>query len=59
VAEMKAGYEKMMARLDAHHERMGASANAWRIETTACREVTGLSRNDGDRSRGNEVCSAA
>jgi hypothetical protein len=30
----------MMAKLHAHHERMGAGVNAWWKEMTACWEVT-------------------
>jgi hypothetical protein len=30
----------MMAKLDAHHERMKASVNAWQEETKANREAT-------------------
>jgi hypothetical protein len=31
--------EELMAELDAHHERMRASVNAWR-EKTSCQEAT-------------------
>jgi hypothetical protein len=32
--------EEILAKMDAHQERMGASKNAWRKETTAYQEAT-------------------
>jgi hypothetical protein len=33
----------MTAKMDAHQERVGASVNAWRKETTACQVATDAS----------------
>jgi hypothetical protein len=35
--------EEITAKRDAHQERMGASVNAWREETTAGKEATEVS----------------
>jgi hypothetical protein len=31
--------QEIIAKMDAHQERMKASMNAWRKKTTACQEV--------------------
>jgi bifunctional pyridoxal-dependent enzyme with beta-cystathionase and maltose regulon repressor activities len=39
-AKTEANPEEMMVKLDAHHERMTVSVNAWRKETVFCQEAT-------------------
>jgi hypothetical protein len=39
-ARTEAIQEEIIAKMDAHHERMGASVNACQKETTACKEAT-------------------
>jgi hypothetical protein len=38
-ARTEAIHEEIMAKMDAHQERMGASVNAWRKEAMACQEA--------------------
>jgi hypothetical protein len=38
---IEANQEETIAKMDAHQERMGASMNALRKETTACQEAMG------------------
>jgi hypothetical protein len=37
-ARTEAIQKEIVAQMNAHQERMGASVNAWRNETTACQE---------------------